>query len=162
MAEAEQVRPPWQRSGRTWLGTLGVLAVLGSLGWAAGPIGFLVGAIIAGCWYLLPGAYVVALGHVLAVPVLPEPTVGVLLALETGFVGIVAAPMVQDRDWPVGLGAVAIAALVLGPIAWVGWQAWEPRWLAGLAVVGLVAVALYGLHRYAVVLLELQEVDHAT
>lgn len=161
MAAADLPSTPWRRSGRTWLGALGALAVLGSLGWAVGPIGVLVGAIIAGLWFLLPGAYVVALGHVLAVPVLPEPTLGALLALEVGFVGILTAPIVRDREWPFGLGIVALAALVLGAISWVGWRAWEPRWVAALAVVGLVAVGLYGLHRYAVVLLELQEVEHA-
>jgi hypothetical protein len=152
---------PWQSSGRTWLGALGALAVFGSLGWSVGPIGFLAGAIIAVLWFLLPGAYAVALGHVVALPVITDPTLGLLLVLEAGFVGIVAGPIVQDREWPIGLGAVGGAALVLGAIAWLGWRTWEPRWLVGIAVVGLVAVGLYGLHRYSVVVLELQEVEHA-
>lgn len=162
MTVAGRASTPWRGSGRTWLGALGALVVLGSLGWAVGPVGLLAGGIIAGLWYLLPGAYAVALGHVVVLPVLAEPALAGLLLLEAGFVGIVAAPIVRDRDWPVGLGTVIVVALVLGTIAWSGWQAGEPTWLVAVAVIGLVAVGLYGLHRYAVVLLELQGVEHGT
>lgn len=162
MALTDGGRSDWQRSGRTWLGVLGAVVVAASLGWAVGPPGLLVGAVIAGLWYLLSGAYTVAIGHVLAVPVLPEPSLGILIALEVGFVAVIAAPVVLDRAWPAGLAAVSASALVFGAIAWLGWQAWEPRWLAALALVGLGAVGLYGLHRYSLVTLEVQGVEPLT
>jgi hypothetical protein len=142
--------------GRTWLGALGVVAVAASLLWAAGPPGLLVGLLVAVLWYALPGSYAVAAGHVALLPVLPTPELTTLVALEAGFVAVLVAPAVRDRDWPFTVAAVAGIALVLGAVAWTGWHAWEPRWLAALAVIALVVVGMYGLHRYAVVTIELR------
>lgn len=147
-------------AGRTWLGALGVIAVAGGLGWAAGPVGLLAAGLVGVLWYGLPGPYAVAAGHLIALPVVPDPVgLGPLAVLEAGFLTVLAAPAVVHPDWPAALAPYAGAGLVLGAVAWVGWTAWEPRWLAGLAVVGLVAVALYGLHRVQVVRFELREVD---
>jgi hypothetical protein len=143
-------------AGRTWLGGLGAIVVTVSLGWVAGPLGLFAGGIVAVAWYLLPVPYAVAGGHVIALPLVGTPDLGVLVTLEAGFLTILAAPMVRDSNPPRSVGLLSAIAIALGAVAWLGWATWEPRWLVGLAVVGLVGLGLYGVHRYAVVSLELQ------
>ncbi len=139
-------------AGRTWLGALGALAVAASLAWVAGPAGLAIAAALAAAWWWLPGPYAVAAGHVAALPVLPTGLDPVLVvALEAGFLGILGAPVARGPHRPSTLAVLALAGLGLGAVAWHGWYAWGPRWLAGAAVVGAVAAGGYGLHRYSVV-----------
>jgi hypothetical protein len=149
-------RTPLTQSGRTAFGAMGTLAVAGILLWAAGPLGLFAGAVIALASYFLSGVFAVAIGHLLVLPLLPGPTPETLAALEAGFLAILLAPLGLEDGMATGLAASAAGALVLGGLAWVGWHMWEPRWLAALVVVGLVALGLYGLHRYTVVLLDLE------
>lgn len=150
----------WTAAGRTWLGALGVGLVAGSLLWLAGPPGLVVGGLVAAAWYLLPGPYAVAAGHVLALPVIGSaPAVRAVALLELGFLGILAAPTVREAGARWTLAVAALLSAVFGAIAWAGWAAWRPRWLVGLTLVGLVAVGLYGVHRYSVLTLELQGVE---
>lgn len=142
-------------AGRTWLGGLGVVTVSAALVWLAGPVGLLVGAAVAAGWYGLSGPFAVAAGHVLLLALLAgRPDPAGLLVLEAGFLAILAAPMAGLDDPVPPLAVTAGVGLVLGLLAWFGWTAWEPRWLVGVALVAVVAVALYGLHRYQVVQLE--------
>lgn len=141
-------------TGRHWLGLLGSAIVLGVFGWAVGPLGALAGVVIAVLWWGFPAPFVIAAGHVLAVAVLPNPGPAVVGGLAAGFLVIGAAPLLQAPDRRTGPVTMSATAVVLGGTAWVGWTVWEPPWLAGVAVVALGAVGLYGLHRYAIVLLE--------
>lgn len=152
-------RPDWTAAGRTWLGALGVLVVAASLVWTAGPVGLLVAGPVAVLWYVVPGPYTAATGVVGAAAVVargvdPAP----VAALGAGVLAILAAPMAREREWPRGLAVAGVLGLSLGTLAWVGRLRWHPRWLAGLAVVTVVAVGLYAVHRYGVVTLALEGV----
>lgn len=154
--------PEWIQSdrataGRTWLGGLGVLTIAGSLVWAAGPVGLAGGAFVAAVWFFGPGPTTVAAGHVALLPLVSDDAaLPMLVVLEAGFVAVLAAPAVQEADWITTVAATVLLATVLGAAAWLGWQAWQPRWLVGLVLVAAVAVGLYAVHRYSVVALEFQ------
>lgn len=151
--------PHWGQAGRTWLGAQGVILVAASLFWAAGPVGLLAGGLVAVAWYLVPAPYAVAGGHVVVLPLLGSPSLGVFVALEAGFLAVLAAPMVLETSPLRSLGTLAVLSIALGVVGWFGWGAWHPRWLVGLALVGLVGLGVYGVHRYAVVTVELQGVN---
>lgn len=159
MAVAALSGSDWTRAGRTWLGALGVLVVAGSLLWTLGPVGLLLGGLVGLLWLTLPGPYAVAAGHVVLLPVVPDPGLSLLVGLEAGFLAVLAAPFVREPDWFEPVVAIALAGPVLAAIAWTGWASWEPRWLAGLVLLVLVALGLYGIHRYSVLTLELQGVE---
>lgn len=148
--------PHWVQAGRTWLGAQGAIVVAASLFWAVGPLGLLAGGLVVVAWYLVPGPYAAAGGHVIALPLVGTPEPGVLVALEAGFLAVLAAPVVRDEGTLRSFGTLAALSLVLGMIAWLGWATWHPRWLVGLALVSLVGLGVYGVHRYAVVTVELQ------
>lgn len=136
----------------TWPGALGALVVAGTVTWLAGPAGLVVAGLVAVAWWRLPAPYAVAAGHVAALPVLPTPLApAAVAALEAGFLGVLGGAAVRGHDRPATLAVLGLGAVVLGAVAWGGWHAWSPRWLAGAAVAAAVAAASYGLHRYSVV-----------
>lgn len=156
MGVAAGFDPAWVRAGRTWLGAQGAIVVAASLFWAAGPLGLLAGGLVVVAWYVVPGPYAVAGGHVIALPLVGTPDLGVLVALEAGFLAVLASSVVRDAGSVRTFGTLAALSSVLGVVAWLGWSAWHPLWLVGLALVSLVGLGLYGVHRYSVATVELQ------
>lgn len=152
-------RSAWVAAGRRWLGLAGVLVIAGSLTWLAGLPGLLVGLLVGVLWFSVPVPYVVAAGHVAVLWISGDPALGPAITLEVGFLAILGATILGRRSAPRRLTLLGLLGLLLGALAWVGWHVWDTRWLAGLAVVSLIALGLYGMHRLAVVTVELQAVD---
>lgn len=136
-------------------GTVGLLVVAAGLVWLAGPPGLVVAGVVAVAWWRLATPLVIAVGHVAALPVLPpSPDPTGLVLFEAGFLAVGAAPFLRGADRLVPLTVLELGAIGLGALAWAGWHAWQPRWLAGAALLSVVGLAAYGLHRYAVVALD--------
>lgn len=101
-------------------------------------------------------AGIIVVGHVIALGILPGNSLlwttvlegGILLALVTG-----AIAFGLDLD-VVGLGAAGYIGAVV--VAWLLARTYSPLLAAG-ALVSLVSVAMYGIHRYERVVLGLVE-----
>lgn len=138
-------------AGGTWLGAVGALVIAGTMAAVAGPFGLGVGALVLGAWYFIPGPVAVAVGLVLSLVVLPMSADRWSIAtISIGCLVVLASPMAAE-PLRASLLTTALMGAGLSAIAWVGWSAWQPRWLVGLALIVLVGLALYGIHRYQVV-----------
>lgn len=143
---------------RSWLGGLGAVGVAAILGLIAGPLGFVAGGILLLCWLVVPTVFVFALGQLLVVAVLTEPSLETIALVEAGFVLILldSVPRVWRRH--VGMitigGAVGLSWMALGIE-----RQTDALWPAALVLVGAVALSSYMIHRYELVRLNLVEVD---
>lgn len=148
------------RNGRTvdprWtiVAVAGWLVLTASLAWLAGLAGVAAGLAIGVLLVTLPGPLALAGGHVLVLGLdLASLPVWWIVWFEAGFLGVLAGALVTRTRRRRTLAVFIASGLSFGAIGWFGWQRWEPRWLVGLALVSLVGLALYGLHRYSVVAL---------
>ncbi|WP_265111034.1 hypothetical protein [Halosolutus halophilus] len=152
LATASQPRARWPEMGAI----LGLLLVVGL---RAGPPGVLAGSGTIVVWYALGTPYALAIGHLLLVPLFPAGIDPVSLALvEAGFLALLVAPAVRTRS-PVGVATVTVGTAVsVAGLAWLALR-WHPLWVAAATTVGLLALAHYGLYRYALVSLGLVDDD---
>lgn len=135
------------------LGGLGTLVVTAGLYWLGGGLGVAAGGVIALAWWRLQAPLTLAVGHTVALAVVPAPIeLQAILVLEAGFAMIAAVPLTSaGDDRLITLMVLGITGLGLASIAWAGWHRWSPQWLVGAALVLAVAIACYGIHRYEVV-----------
>lgn len=142
--------PGWERNPTAREGV--VLVVTAAVFWLlGGPLGAALALGVGLTLVALPAVVVFALAQVTLALILPEtPALGTLLLGELPLLGLLA-PAIDPHAPRRRLGVaglfggavigVAVAAVALAP----------RRWLAALAILGAVALFLYGTHRYAVV-----------
>lgn len=146
-------------SGHRVVGGVGVLVATGALIGAAGPAGLLLGLFVAVGWVFLPPVFAFAVAHAVLPLVAPVPLPW-LVAFEVGALGVLAAPAGDDPAPQSALRAaipLAVATLWLLAVALAVRGVTDGALWAAVAVVGAVAAAAYGLHRYALVRLGLVE-----
>lgn len=120
-----------------------------------GPFGVLAGAVTAAIWYAFGIPYAVAGGHVTLVALFPDGIDGASLALiETAFVGLLLASLLQTINPRQIAGTALGSALGLASIPWLIRQS-QPSWIAAGVFLALFGVAMYGVHRYELVRLGL-------
>ena len=143
--------PPERTQTPSLIGALGLLLTVAAFGLVAGIPGALASIALVPLWLLLPGIYVVAMGHVLIAAFVGDLSVVSVLAVEVGLLFVLAdaasqharpGSLISNTVFAAGV-LVAMVALVLvfdGTI-WIA---------AGVLLVALAAFA-YGLHRYELV-----------
>lgn len=138
------------------LGGLGTLVVTAGLYWLGGALGLVAGGVIALAWWRLQAPLTLAVGHTVALAVVPVPIeLQAIVVLEAGFAMIAVVPLTTaGADRLIPTVVLGIAGLGLISLAWAGWHSWTPRWLVGAALVLTVVIAGYGIHRYEVVAVE--------
>lgn len=154
--------------GPTWLGGAGVLVVTAALVVFGDLPGLLAAVIVAGGWFLLANTYAFALGQVALVSVFSGGPVA-FAAAQAGVLAVLFAPLATgvgpgpadddrklDADASPELVVLTAAGLLGGgAAAWAGQQSLVGLPVAGLLLVGGLALAAYGLHRYQLVALGL-------
>lgn len=131
------------------LGPVGLVVFGGGMGSVAGVPGLVAGVGVAAVWYALGTPYAIAVGHLLLAALVPTvPPLPALAAVELGTLLLLAG----DAGVTAGPGRRSIAGLVAfgGLLAALGAarSVTEELWLLAAALVGVTAVAAYGLHRY--------------
>lgn len=153
--------------GPTWLGGVGVLTVTAVLVVFGSLQGLLAAVVVAGGWFLLANTYAFALGQVALVSALPGDPVAFAVA-QAGLLAVLFGPLAEgvgpwvadDRGRDAAesreLAALTAVGLLAGGVAaWVGQQSPVGLPVTGLLLVGGLALAAYGLHRYQLVALGL-------
>lgn len=130
----------------TVVGVAGLAALIALLAVVAGPVGTAAGLAVGALALVLPSTHVVALAHVLLLPVVPTAAAWRLATWGALFVVLVGPARRIDGGARLATSTMAIAGGL-----WLG-----TTWLSGLAtragallLVG--GIAAYVLHRYAVV-----------
>ncbi|WP_255170530.1 hypothetical protein [Natrononativus amylolyticus] len=143
------------RRGRPWAEGLAAVALLVACTVVVGPLGALAGIVAVVLWATLGAPYAVAGGTVALVAAVPDGLDPISVGLVgAGFLAVLLAPAVHTPA-PGRFAAVTVAsALGLGGLAWAVARA-GPLWLAGAVLLGALATAAYGLHRYELVRLGL-------
>ena len=137
---------------RTVLGGLGLLVSGGAFWFGSGPVGLLVAGLTLLLWYLAPACYAVTFGQVaLATLVVPTSSAVVITAGECGLLVLLLDPLVANdaagvtrNRTLVGLGCIAAA----GGGTWFVYSASGTLWVPTVALVAVLALSSYGLHRY--------------
>ena len=135
---------------------IGVLLTCGVFLLLGGVPGFALGVGIGLSLVVLPELYAFALSNLVLAVLLPDdPAVTTILVGEVGLLGLLVAPLVASSPlaWRDSLGAVSLGGVIVAS-GLVAIGSVSETWLVALLVVGLVAVVVYGLHRYAVVRFE--------
>lgn len=141
------------------VGGFGV-AVVGAGFWlAVGGWGLLAAAVIGLGWYRLSSLYAVAIGHAALLPFVTSidtVTPAVLIA-EVGFGLLLIAPAVDTAAPTAFVGAFlgSLGGLLVISVAVYRWS--DRLWITAVVLLGALAVASYGLHRYELVRLGLVE-----
>ena len=129
---------------------LGVLAVAAALGATAGRRGLAVGALLAAIWFFARPSvpYFIAAGHVALLALFPD---GIALdtaaGIELAMLAAAVSSVPGTRSWLRETGAVVGFAAVLFGIAGVAVRATGDLWPAALALLAVVGLYGYGLHR---------------
>lgn len=140
---------------RTAVGGLGALGAAGGLALAAGPLGGGAGLAVLALWALTPGVFVAGLAGVLLAALAPDAGLPALTLVVAGSIVVLAGSIRDDRVPTLvatGVGTLVLAGLVRSADGWA-----DGLWPAALALLGIVAVAAYGGHRYELVRLGLVE-----
>lgn len=138
----------------------GVAAVLSAVGIAlGGGLGAVAGsALLVAAWLLVDRVYAFALGQVLFVAIMPDPTPLQLAVVQAGLFGLLVAPGLRDvPSRTLGAFAVSSAGLI-GVVAGVR-DVTGQLWPAVVALGATVTLCGYVLHRYQLVTLDLVEAD---
>lgn len=153
---------PTVTDGRTVIGnrtvTGGVAALLaaGVLGALSRPLGVAAGLTVPvatglaflASWFVLGPVYAFALGQVAVAALAGDWPLVYVAGAELSLFALLVAPSLQSARgrrfaaWTLG------AAAVLGGLAYGTQLAWGTTWATTLALVGVAALAAYGLHRF--------------
>lgn len=121
-------------------------------------IGVLSAATIVFLWLVFPVVYTVALGHVLVVAL----TVGgfeplAIITVELGLFGMIltAAPTLYDRGAVTSMTVFLFGLFVF--VFGIAFVSSGALWIGALGLLGVGALASYGMHRYELVSLGLAE-----
>lgn len=136
---------------RSGPGGLAALAAAGVVGALAGPPGLAAGLALVGAWYALGPAYAFAAGQVAVAALLGGAALARLAAAQAAVFAVLVAPDVGDGRGRRLAAGTALGAAALGAAAALAQGAWDATWITAAVVVGGVAVAAYGLHRYELV-----------
>lgn len=141
--------------GRDWPTGVSLALLVVAFGIVAGPLGVLAGITTAVVGYALGTPYALAAGHVALVAAVPngiDPLSFVIV--EAAFVAVLLAPMRRTAS-PGRIALVAvISAIALAGTAWLVVDS-QSIWVAATAVLALLAIGAYGLHRLELVRLGL-------
>lgn len=136
------------RGKRTILGGVAAAVAAGAIAVVGGVPGILAGVALAACWYVLGPVYAFAVGQVAAVAVWDGRPLAVVAGLELAVLAVLVAPDLATRSRRrVALWSLAIA-VALGGLAYGAQATWETTWATATVVLGVAALAAYGLHRY--------------
>ena len=145
-------------TARNALTAAGALLTTAALVVAIGPAGLLVGLVIGVAQYFVSPPSTFAAGQVAFVVLFPVGgSISLLVLGEAGLAGVLlgSAP---DHGEPIRTALVTVLASIgFGALAWLGVRAADGIWLGVLALALATAVAVYGLHRYERVRLDLVE-----
>ncbi|WP_226042376.1 hypothetical protein [Natrinema sp. DC36] len=142
-------------TGRDWPTGVTLAALVVAFGVVAGPLGLLAGLVTALVGYVLGPPYALAAGHVALVAVVPEGSaLSVVVLVEAAFVLVLLVPLRRGAS-PGRTALVAVtSALVLAGAAWLVLDT-QSIGLAATAVLVLLGIGAYGLHRFELVRLGL-------
>lgn len=142
------------------LGGLGIVGVVAALGLVGGGPGVAVGVALALSWVVLPSTHVFALGHVLALGVLPaSASPGAVAGLEAALLAILVGPATRlDGAAPLLVRTLAIAG-ALAVVVLLGAPALGGVAATAVALLSVGALAVALLHRYEVVSMEALAAD---
>lgn len=146
-----------RRERPTWLGGVGALLVAIGCTVATGLPGFVAGTVFFVLWYTVPTLYTVAFGQLVVAALADDIGVAFLVPMELGLLAVLVGPSLrQDRPgWRIGVTSGVAALFGGGALAVYRWGGRLP--LVVVAVVLVVGVVSYGLHRYEHVALGLVE-----
>lgn len=139
------------RPDRSLPGGLAALLAAGALVALGGPLGAGAGVALVTCWYLLGPVYAFAVGQVAVVALAGDWPLRYVAGAELAVLAVLVAPdLATARGRRLAAGTVAGIG-VLGGGAFVAQLTWETTWATAVVLVGVVALASYGLHRYELV-----------
>lgn len=148
------------RTGLTLADGAGLVAGLAVFWWLGGTLGIVLGVVWCLSALVTDGPLVAAAGYLCLAAVLPAGTPAVTILVAGTPVLVVLASRLIAYRWSRRRAAIAVgtavAVLATGTIL-VGRS--DPLWIGALALVGLVAGASYGLHRYSVVVFRMGDAD---
>ena len=133
---------------RVWPPIVALAGLVAALTAVAGPYGALVGVATAAVWYALGTPYALAGGHVALPALFPDGIDPFAFAVvELAFLAVlVGAALATSR--PLEQAAIVLAsALVLGGVAWLVFLEGSLA-LAAAALLAVVALGAYAIHRY--------------
>ena len=116
-----------------------------------GPIGVLVGIVTAAFWYGLGVPYALAAGVLVATAVTPGGLGPIAVgALTLAFAVLPVSAAVRTPAPSIAVATVLVGTVTLAGLAWASYVTYRP-WVGGAVLLGAVAFATYGLHRYELV-----------
>lgn len=130
---------------------LAVVAATGVFWWLGGLSGLVLGTGIGLCLFVFPVVFVFALAQVVlavSLPVEAAPTV--VLVAELPLLGLLGTTVDRRHPWRRAGRSLLVGGTVLAASVAVVVTV-QAVWRGSLLVFGIVAITVYGLHRYAVV-----------
>lgn len=144
------------RDDRPLVGAGALAIAIAGLVLLAGVPGLIAGIAVAAAWTRAPSEYTIVVGHVFIGALVSSASNVYYLGLaEIGLFGILLASALPPDHPLAGTAGFLGATVGLGATAW--WLHGDsyPVWLVLLVILGTIAFAIYVLHRYELVKLDL-------